>query len=272
MKTVIRPQKKYSFIDDMKELWNYRELICSWSMREVSIRYKQAVVGVLWVVLQPLIMAGIYTLVFSYLAKIPSDGAPYPIFVLSGLILWQFFSRSLVDGANSLITNSEIITKVYFPRQILPLSVPCAAMIDAMIAYVVLFILALFFGMLPGFGVLLVPFVLIGAALLAFGMGLWIAPINGIYRDVGIALPFLVHIAMFITPVIYPVSFAPDHLQWLFYLNPMATLIEVSRWAFLGTPFPGLEAIGIFVVVVSVVLIGGLRVFRKMETTLIDRI
>jgi lipopolysaccharide transport system permease protein len=272
MKTIIKPQIKYSLADNLAEIWKYKELTYTWAVREVSIRYKQAVIGTLWVILQPLIAAGIYTFIFSYLAKIPSDGAPYPIFVLSGLILWQFFSRSVIDGANSMVNNAEVITKVYFPRQILPLSVPLAASIDAMVAYTVLFFLSLFFGVIPGITILFIPVIILAAALLAFGIGLWMAPINGIYRDVGIALPFLVHIMMFLTPVIYPVSFAPENLQWLFYLNPVATLIELSRWAVLGTDFPSLQAIGIFIVVLTLILLGGLRVFQKLETTLIDRI
>ena len=241
-------------------------------MREISVRYKQAVIGVLWVVLQPLIMTAVFTFVFSYLARVPSDGAPYPVFVFSGQLLWQFFARSVTEGSASLVSNKDMITKVYFPRQILPITIPISAMIDTGIAFVILYILCLFYGIFPGLEILVVPFVLILMAMLGYGISLWTAPLNAIYRDIGIALPFVVQIMMFLTPVIYPVSFVPEQYQWIFYLNPMATLIEINRWAFLGTPFPAWEALAGAVALTGVILYFGFGVFRKLETTLIDRI
>jgi lipopolysaccharide transport system permease protein len=272
MKTVIKPQTKRSIADDLSLIWSYRELVTTLSLRELSVRYKQAVIGVLWVVLQPLITTAIYTIVFGRIAKVPSEGAPYPVFVFSGQLLWQYFSRCVTEGSNSLVTNKDMITKVYFPRQILPLSISLSAMVDTAIAFIILVLLCLIYGIVPGPAVLATPVIMLFTGLFAYGITLWTSPTNAIYRDVGIALPFVVNIAMFLTPVIYPVSFVPEKFQWVFYLNPMATLIELNRWAFIGTEPPGTIAITCAGVMIIALVWSGFHVFRRLETMMIDRI
>lgn len=269
---VIRPQTDYGVADNLKDIWNSRETAWSLALREIQIRYKQSVIGVAWAVMQPLITTLIYTMIFGFLVKIPTDGVPYPVFVLSGLLLWQYFSKVLVDSAGSLVRNEAIITKVFFPRLVLPLMPALSSAVELGISLIMLLALMVFYGILPTPFVLCLPLLLFWAGLLAYGFGLMLSPINAIYRDVAIALPFFVQIGMYMTPVIYPVSFVPTNYQWIFLFNPVGTLLDTARAMLLGSPFPPALAFAILAGWTVIALVLGFRTFRKLEPAIVDRI
>ena len=258
---------------DIAEVWGKRELMWMFAVNRVAVRYKQAGLGKLWAPLQPIITTIVFSLVFGVLARIPSEGTiPYPVFVFTGLLLWQYFARSLVDGSDSLVSNASVISKVYFPRLILPFTAAISAAIDFAIAFVVLIGLMLVFGMIPGPTILFVPVIVLLGGMLAAGVSMVLAPINAIYRDVGFALPFLMQMGMFLTPVIYPVSFVPEEYSWLYLLNPAATLLNGMRWAVIGGEMPSLAAWLILAAYIVIFLVIGRAVFRRLEGTLVDRI
>ncbi|WP_303784440.1 ABC transporter permease [Azovibrio restrictus] len=269
---VIRPRSDTTLFDSVRDLWSNRDIAWTLALREIQIRYKQTLVGVAWAVMQPLVTTVIFTLVFGVLAKIPTDGAPYPVFVLMGLLFWQYFSKVVVESSGSLVKNEGIITKVFFPRLILPLVPALSAAVDLGVSLVILLVLMLIYGIVPTPYVFLLPLLMAFAGLLGYGIGLLLSPVNAIYRDVGIALPFFVQIGMYVTPVIYPVSFVPQHWQWVFLLNPVATLLDTARAALLGTPFPSLAAFGTLIAWIALIFAFGLRTFRKLEPTIVDRI
>lgn len=269
---IIKPNAQRNFADNIREIMGNLELLTGFARREIAVRYKQAAVGILWAVLQPLVTSAIFTFIFSYLAKVSSGDVPYPVFVYSGLLMWQYISRVVMEGSTSLVTNATLITKVYFPRLLIPLVVPLVAGVDFIIAVGVLLGMMLWFGMVPGPAILLLPVFLLMAGLLAYGVVLWVAPLNAIYRDVGIAMPILMQIVMYLSPVIYPVSLVPEHLRWLYELNPIATILIGTRWALIGGEPPTLLALGVYTVSMLFFLIIGFRVFRATEATLVDRI
>lgn len=269
----IQPLSDRSVATLAGEIWRYRDLLWQLSRRQVAIRYKQTVIGIAWVVIQPLAMTLIFTLIFGYLAKIPSDGAPYPLFVLSGLALWQYFSRVVGDGSASLIANADLITKIYFPRALLPLSTAVSAGIDYVIALAVLLVFSLVLGAMPGWQVIFLPLFVLGAILLGFGAALVLAPLNALYRDIGFTVPFALQLLMYLTPVIYPVSLIPEKYRWLMLLNPLAPFIDGARWSLVASAAPpdpyGLAVSVVFML--AVLYVGG-RVFMRLEATLVDRI
>ncbi len=269
---VIRPQTAYGIGDNIRDVWASRDTAWTLALREIQIRYKQSVIGIAWALFQPLITTIIFTVIFGLLVKIPTDGIPYPIFVLSGLLFWQYFSKVVQDSSSSLVRNEAIITKVFFPRLILPLVPALSASVDLAIAFAMLLALMLFYGIAPTPYVVLVPLLLLLTGLLAYGIGLMLSPINAIYRDIGIALPFFVQIGMYLTPVIYPVSFVPEGYQWIFLLNPVGTLLDTARAALLGSPFPPPAAFAILAIFIAMVLTFGFRTFRKLEPAIVDRI
>lgn len=269
---VIRPLVHHTFADSIYDVWSNRDIAWTLALREVQIRYKQSVVGVAWAVLQPLVTTVIFTLLFGFLAKIPADGVPYPVFVLSGLLFWQYFSKVVMDAAGSLVKNEGIITKVFFPRLILPLVPALSAAVELGISLIILLVLMLIYGVTPTPYVLFLPLLLLFAGLLGYGIGLMLSPINAIYRDISIALPFFVQIGMYLTPVIYPVSFIPKNYQWWFLFNPVATLLDTARAVLLGSPFPSMGAYGILLLWMTFIFILGFRIFRKLEPTIVDRI
>lgn len=268
----IKPYRTRSIWEEAGEILRYRELLQTMAMRDVQIRYKQAAIGVLWVVLQPILTSAIFTFIFSYLAKIPSQGVPYPIFVFSGLLLWQYFSRVVSEGSGSLVANANIITKIYFPRLLIPLTVVISAGVDFLLASVVLVAMMLIFGVALPWTIIFIPVFMLMAGVLGYAIALWLAPLNAIYRDISIALPFMVQIGMYLTPVIYPLSVVPEKWQWVFMLNPVATIVESMRWAVLGTPAPTMAAYAIYAGITLFMILVGLRIFRKLEPTLVDRI
>jgi lipopolysaccharide transport system permease protein len=269
--TVISPRSR-GLKTELLEMYAYRDMFLALALREISIRYKQSVFGVAWVVLQPVVTSLIFTLVFGFFARIPSEGVPYPIFVFSGLLIWQYLSRVITDGTSSLIANANLITKVYFPRLLIPLTPAVVAGVDFLIAFVVLLVMMVILGVPPSWAIVFVPVVLAMAALLAYAVGLCLAPLNAIYRDVGYALPFGIQVVMYLSAIVYPASIVPEKYRWLFDLNPVATIVRAMRWSVLGTEPPNLLAIASYVAAVALVLPLGLRVFREMEATMVDQV
>jgi lipopolysaccharide transport system permease protein len=266
---VIRPKKLFH-LRDLKELWLYRELLYFFSWRDFKVRYKQTAIGAAWAIFQPFITMVVFTVFFGNLAKIPSDGVPYPIFVYVGLLFWQFFSTALSDTSNVLITNQAIITKVYFPRLILPVSSVVTKLVDFAIAAIILVGLMVYYGFTPHLsGLLLLPLLLIIAFMAAVGGGLFLAAINVKYRDVRYALPFFIQILLFVTPVIYPASIAGIYSKIL-AINPMTGVIQNARAALLGTAVVNWTLIGLSFLASLVMLLVGIYVFKKIERHFAD--
>jgi lipopolysaccharide transport system permease protein len=254
----------------VKEVWMYRELLLFLVWRDLKVRYKQTAIGVAWVVLQPLMSMGVFTLFFGRLAKLPSDGLPYPVFYFAALAPWTYFSTALTTATNVVVENQRVITKVYFPRLILPLSSVMSGLVDFGIAFVVLLAMVLGYGLRPGWHAVWLPFLLLLAVATALGVGLWLSALNALYRDVKYVTPFLVQFWMLASPVAYPSSLVPAKWRWLYGLNPMAGVIEGFRWALTGHgQAPGallLASAG----AVLVLLFGGMLFFQRMEGTVAD--
>lgn len=266
--TVIRPQSHWQSVD-IAELWAYRDLWVAMVMRDIRIRYKQTVLGVGWAVIQPVVTMLIFSLIFGRLAKIPSDGVPYPIFVFSGLLAWNLFSASISSAGNSMVGAANLVTKVYFPRLLVPLSAMGVACVDFLIASLVLLIMMLGFGVTTPWQLLLLPLLLVGLLITSFGIGSWLAAITVTYRDFRFIIPFMVQIWMYLTPVVYPLSFLPERWQWLMYLNPVNGWIVGIRAVFLGTPITWLAIFSSMVWMVVLLFIG-LRYFTKTERWFAD--
>lgn len=267
--TIISPKKLFS-IKDITELWKYKELLYFFTWRDLKVRYKQTFIGVAWAIFQPLITMFVFTVFFGQLAKIPSDGIPYSIFVYTGLLFWQFFSSALGETSNCLVANQAIITKVYFPRLILPLSSVLTKLVDFVIAALILGLLMVYYGFMPHIeSIIIIPIILIISFMAAVGLGLVLASINVKYRDVRYALPFFIQILLFLTPVIYPASIAGKY-SWLLAMNPMTGVIQNARAALLGTTTVNWPLMGISFIACLVLLIIGIYVFKKVERYFAD--
>ncbi|MEO8637274.1 MAG: ABC transporter permease [Candidatus Taylorbacteria bacterium] len=267
--TIIRPRKIFH-LRDLKEIWAYRELLYFFTWRDLKVRYKQTAIGAGWAIFQPFITMVVFTVFFGQLAKMPSDGVPYPIFVYVGLLFWQFFSSALSETSSVLITNQAIITKVYFPRLILPISSVVTKLVDFAIASVILVGLMVYYGYMPNLaGFLLMPLLLLISVMAAIGGGLVLAAVNVKYRDVRYALPFFIQILLFLTPVIYPASIAGKYSK-LLALNPMTGVIQNARAALLGTAPINWTLIGISFLACLILLFVGIYVFKKVERYFAD--
>ncbi len=266
--TIISPAQERTSLG-LKELWKFRELASILAIRDIKVRYKQTALGIAWSVIQPLFMMIIFSLLFGKLAKIPSDGVPYPVFVFSGLLIWNFFANGIGACANSLTGSAAMISKVYFPRMVIPLASIGVGLIDFMISVVVLLIIMAIFSVGLTWQILLVPMFAIGVFLSILGIGLWLSAITVTYRDFRYIVPFMTQFWMYITPVIYPVSFIPSELRWLIYLNPMMGWVSGARSAFLGTPIDWL-AVGCSLALSLFFLVIGLRYFAKAEQRFAD--
>jgi len=266
---VIEPQLGWVSLK-LNELWQYRELLFFLTMRDVKVRYTQTVLGVAWTVIQPLTSMVIFSVIFGQLAKLPSEGIPYPIFSYAALLPWQLFSGTLTRAGNSLVANANLLTKVYFPRLIIPLSAITAGLVDFAISFLVLLGLMLYYAMVPNWAILLLPFLVLFAFLTALGVGLWLSALNVQYRDVQHMIPFLVQIWMFASPVAYSAGLIPKGPWRIVYgLNPMVGVIQGFRWVLLsGKPPDGL--IFVSVIMVVMLLVTGLFYFRRMEKTFAD--
>jgi len=260
---VIRPPKKWVPVD-FRELWEYRELLYSFVARDVKIRYKQTALGFLWAIIQPLFMMLIFTIFFGGFAKISSDGIPYPLFSFAALIPWILFSEGLTRSTTSMVSNSTIMTKVYFPRLIMPISGILSPLVDFIVSMSILLILMAYYGFVPTWNIVFLPLFIILALATSLGVGLWLSALNVKYRDFQYTVPFLIQIWMYASPVVYPASMIPESIRYLYGLNPMVGVIEGFRWALLGTDIPG-AIILVSVVVVAVLLVSGIFYFRRME-------
>lgn len=267
--TVIRPKKTLS-LQDFKEVWSYRELLYFFTWRDFKVRYKQTFIGVAWALFQPIMSMIVFSLFFGKLAGVPSDNVPYPIFVFVGLLFWQFFSDALSDTSNSLISNQSIVTKVYFPRLILPISTVVTKLLDFGIAAIILVGLMFYYHFVPSLeGILLLPLLLIITFMAALGGGLFLASINVKYRDVRYILPYFVQLFMFITPVIYSASIAGKY-SWILAFNPMSGVIQTARAAFLHTAPINWLLITISIVTTIIILAIGIIIFKKTERYFAD--
>ena len=259
-----------SLVRDLREVWRYRELLTFLAWRDLKVRYKQTVLGLAWAILQPFLTMVVFSVVFGHLAKIPSDGVPYPVFVYCALLPWSLFAHALTESSQSLVANRNLITKVYFPRLVIPIAPLFVALVDFAIAAVVLAGMMAFYGVVPGLAILAAPaFVLLGL-LTALAVGIWLAALNVQYRDVRYLLPFLTQLWFFATPVAYPSSLLPEPWRSLSGLNPMAGVVEGFRWALLDRPaIPG-PLLVVSVLSVLLLLLGGLRYFTRMERAFAD--
>lgn len=267
--TIIRPKKTFHF-SDFKELWVYKELLYFLTWRDLKVRYKQTVIGGLWAIFQPFMTMVVFTVFFGKLVGVPSDGVPYPIFVYVGLLFWQFFSGALSDTSNALISNQSIITKVYFPRLLLPISAVITKFVDFAIAAFILVGLMFYYHYTPNlWGLLVIPLLLIITFMASVGLGLFLASINVKYRDVRHALPFFIQILLFLTPVIYPASIAGKY-SWILALNPMTGVIQSARAALLGTTPINWTLLAISSIACLIMLIIGVIYFKKVERYFAD--
>jgi len=264
---IIEPGKGYR--QYWRDLLTYRELFYFLSWRDILVRYKQTAIGVAWAVLRPLLTMVVFTVIFGMLAHFPSEGVPYPILVYTAMLPWQLFSSSLTETSSSLINNAPMLTKVYFPRVILPIAGILSPLLDFVVSLSLLVIMMIFYGIAPTWNILLFPVIILLAIATSLGVGLWFSALNVKYRDFGYTIPFLIQIWLFASPVVYPSTMIPTQYLWLYGLNPMTGVVEGSRWALLGTAPPSLM-IFVSVIVVIAILISGMIYFRKMEQYFAD--
>jgi len=254
------------------ELWAYRELLYFFVWRDVKIRYKQTLIGVVWVVLQPLLTMLVATLIFGKLAKLPSQGLPYPVFSFIAVVPWAYFSTAVLSTTNVVVENQRVITKVYFPRLILPISAALSGLVDFSIGFVMLLVFIFSYGIHPGFMIVFIPFFLLLAIFTVLGVGLWLSALNALYRDVRYLIPFLIQFWTLASPVYYSSSMVPERYRWLYGLNPMAGVIDGFRWALTGTGHPPAAILYASVAMVGFAVFGGLVFFNRMEGTVADRV
>jgi len=267
--TIIKPKRIFG-LQDLKEIWQHRELLYFLTWRDLKVRYKQTAIGILWAIFQPFTTMIIFSIFFGRLAKMPSDGIPYPIFVYTGLLLWQFFSSSLSEVSKSLVGNKAIITKVYFPRLLLPISAILPKLVDFVIASGILVGLMIYYHYLPNLtGLLILPLLLLISFAAALGLGLFLAAVNVKYRDVRHALPFFIQMMLFITPVIYPTSITGKY-SWILAINPMTGVIKAARAAILGNAPINWLLLSISGIICLIVLIIGVIYFNKTERYFAD--
>lgn len=268
-RTIIRPGSGWLIIN-FREIWAYRELLGMLAWRDASVRYRQSIVGIGWALIQPIMTIIIFTVIFGTFAKLPSEGIPYPLYSLCALLPWNYFARSLGGASDSLVGSASLITKVYFPRIILPLSKVFSGFVDFAVTLGMLIAMMAWYRITPTSGLLLLPVFLLIAMLAALGVGLWLTALNVKYRDVVFVVPFLTQFWMYASPVAYSTSIVPVKWQWLYGLNPMVGVIEGFRWALLGKAAPNLSMMFASFSVVCLILISGLIYFKKMERTFSD--
>jgi homopolymeric O-antigen transport system permease protein len=266
---VIRPSAGWVSLR-LDDLWDYRELLYFLVWRDLKVRYKQTMIGIAWVVIQPTFLTLAFSIFFGRLAGIPSDGIPYPLFAYCGILPWQLFAHALSSSANSLVSNEGLLTKVYFPRLIIPLAAVFSALADFAFAFVVLLAMAIFYGVELTLGVFLTPVFLFLTVTIALSVGLWLSALNVQYRDVRHALPFMIQFWFFITPVVYPSSLVPEQWRAIQGLNPLVGAVEGLRWALVGSPEPSGVSLTLSMIIALVLLIGGLHYFRRVEKNFAD--
>jgi lipopolysaccharide transport system permease protein len=254
------------------KVWQYRELLYFFAWREVKVRYKQTVIGAAWAILQPTLLMIVFTLFFGRLARVPSEGLPYPVFYYAALVPWTYFSTSVTNATNSLVLNQTMITRVYFPRLLLPVSHAVAGLIDLALAFVLLVGLVLFYGFRPTLSLAFLPLFVVLAFLSAVAAGVWLSAFNAIYRDVRHALPFIIQFWLFATPIAYPSALVPARWRALYGLNPMAGVAEGFRWSVTGHGRPPGTIVGMSAIAVVFFLLTGLAYFQRSESTIVDKV
>ena len=266
---VVRRTTGWRFLD-LRELWAYRELFYFLTVRDIQVRYKQTVIGIGWVVLQPLAMMLVFTLLFGKLTKVPSVGIPYPLFAYTGLLPWQVFSKIVSSSANSLIVDQRLISRVYFPRIIVPMVTALVASVDFIIGVALLFPLMMYYRVAPGLSVIWLPVFILLLLVTALGVGFWLSALNVEYRDVSSAIPFLIQIGLFVTPVIYPSVLVPAHWRVVYALNPMAGVVEGFRWALVGGDYNPLRMLAVSALIALAVFLSGIVWFRVRERKFVE--
>jgi lipopolysaccharide transport system permease protein len=265
---VIEPRKAWAPLN-LRDLWTYRELFYFLIWRDVKVRYKQTILGVLWVVIQPLMATLIFTIFLGVLARIPSGDVPYPLLVFTGLLPWTFFSAAVTGSGNSLVSNAHLITKVYFPRMIIPGAAIGGRLLDFAVSLTILAALMVYYGVAPTKNILLLPVMVALITIFSWGFGMWASAANVKYRDIGVVLPVFIQLWMFVSPVAYPVSLIPPDWRWLYFLNPIAGIVEGFRSSILGTPFNWGPLI--YAAIVAVILFfHSAYAFKKMERSFAD--
>jgi lipopolysaccharide transport system permease protein len=254
----------------LSELWSYRELVGFLAWRDIKVRYKQTVLGGAWAIIQPLFTMIVFSVFFGRLAKVPSNGLPYPLFALCALIPWQFFSSALTQASNSVVSERQLITKVYFPRLAVPLAAVLASLIDLGVSFCLLLLGLAYYGVLPGIEVFLIPLFVAFAGVSALGVGLWLSALNVRYRDFRYTVPFLVQIWLFASPVAYPTSLVPEEWRMLYGLNPMVSVVEGFRWALVGAPRPAFDLFAASTLASIIILVSGMFYFRRTERQFSD--
>jgi lipopolysaccharide transport system permease protein len=260
---VLEPPNRWSALK-LGELWHYRELLYILAWRDVMVRYKQALLGAAWAVLQPLVMMGIFTLLFSRIANVPTEGVPYPVFAFAALVPWTLFSSAVAASGASLVGNQNLVSKVYFPRLVIPAGAVFAWIPDFVIGSAFLFVIMAIFRFVPPFTAVLLPVVMASTMIAAFSVGVWLSALNVAYRDVQYVVPFLIQAWLFITPVAYPTSSVPERFRWITGLNPATWAIDFGRWALTGASSPW-PVVGLSIATTIVLLVSGLYYFRRVE-------
>lgn len=268
---ILRPSKGWTALN-LRDLWRYRELIYFLTWRDIKVRYKQTVLGAAWAVIQPLVNMVVLTIIFGNFAKLPTDGVPRPIFTFTALLPWGLFAKALSDAGRSMLSNRNMITKVYFPRLIIPLASVMGGIVDFMIQMVILLGMMFFYHYYPTWNVWTLPFFLLLALVTALGFGLWLSALNVLYRDVGYILPFLTQLWMLVTPVAYSANVVPEPWKLIYALNPMVGVVEGFRWAMLGTQEAPGPILAISTTISVLLLVTGMYYFRRMERTFADMV
>ena len=266
---ILRPSKGWGSLN-LKDLWVYRELIYFLTWRDLKVRYKQTALGAAWAILQPFLSMVVFSIFFGGLLNVSSGDVPYPIFSYTGLLPWIMFSKALTDASRSLVVNRNMITKVYFPRMVIPMSSVFSSVVDFAIAFVILLGMMLFYRITPTSAVWTLPLFILLALVTALGVGLWLSSLNVIYRDVGYVLPFLTQLWFYLTPIVYSATIVPEQWRILFALNPMVGVVEGFRWALLGTETAPGPVVAVSAVISVILLITGMYYFRRMERNFAD--
>jgi lipopolysaccharide transport system permease protein len=266
---IVKPSKGWISLK-LKELWEYRELLYFLTWRDIKVRYKQTVLGAAWAIIQPFFTMVVFSLFFGKLARMPSDGIPYPIFAYAALVPWTFFANGLNQSSNSLVGSANLIKKVYFPRLVVPISSVISGLLDFVLAFIVLLGMMLFYDIYPTMNILWLPFLILLTFVSALGVGLWLSALNVHFRDVRYTVPFLTQFWLFASPIAYPSSLLSEPWRTLYGINPMVGVIEGFRWALLGTDTAPGPIIILSSIVALALLVGGAFYFRRMEKTFAD--
>ena len=254
----------------LRELWEFRELLLFFAWRDIKVRYRQTVMGVLWAIIQPFFTMVIFSLFFGRLANIPSDGVPYPVFSFAALVPWTFFANALAQASNSLVVNANMVKKIYFPRLALPIATVLAGIVDFVLAFILLLGIMLYYGLVPTVNIIWLPFFALLALVTSLGVSLWLSAMNVQFRDVRYTIPFLTQAWLFVTPIAYPSSLLPEPWRIVYGLNPMAGVVEGFRWALLGTDTGSGQMIIVSALVALILFISGAFYFRRMEQSFAD--